>query len=124
MKVFAKVLFPAFLTIPMIAAGNSAERAGSIKGRIIDDNQNTLPGAVVYIDDKTTGVISDIDGFYSISGLTPGHHNIKISYVGYSPVTETIEVTAGGTVSRDIKIPKRATRHAGSSRPDSAPPQS
>lgn len=110
MKVFAKVLFPAFLTIPMIAAGNSAERAGSIKGRIIDDNQNTLPGAVVYIDDKTTGVISDIDGFYSISGLTPGHHNIKISYVGYSPVTETIEVTAGGTVSRDIKMATNATQ--------------
>lgn len=110
MKVFAKVLFPAFSTIPMIAAGNSAERAGSIKGRIIDDNQNTLPGAVVYIDDKTTGVISDIDGFYSISGLTPGHHNIKISYVGYSPVTETIEVTAGGTVSRDIKMATNATQ--------------
>lgn len=93
----AKVIFPVSLavSVPVLCAGNELERAGMVKGRIIDSEQNTLPGAMIYVDDKSSGVISDIDGFYSISGLTPGRHTITISYVGYSPVTETVEVKSG-----------------------------
>lgn len=107
----AKVIFPVSLavSVPVLCAGNELERAGMVKGRIIDSEQNTLPGAMIYVDDKSSGVISDIDGFYSISGLTPGRHTITISYVGYSPVTETVEVKSGRSVSHDIRMLTNST---------------
>lgn len=111
MNKVAKVILPVtlFASIPVICAGNEIERTGAVRGRVIDSEQNTLPGAMIYVDDKSTGVISDIDGYYSISGLTPGRHNITISYVGYSPVTETVEVKSGRSVSRDIRMMTNST---------------
>ncbi|MBI1221582.1 MAG: hypothetical protein GC180_03175 [Bacteroidetes bacterium] len=32
------------------------------------------------------GTVSDLDGKYSITALTPGKYTIKVSYVGYNPV--------------------------------------
>lgn len=115
MKKFTKALITALLIAETsticFASGTPAPNpsTGSIRGRIVDGERNILPGAVVYIDDKSTGVISDIDGNYSISGLNPGRHNITISYVGFAPITETIEIKAGGSISHDFKLRDNST---------------
>lgn len=74
----------------------------TIRGRVVDGQENILPGASVYVENLKTGTISDIDGFYTLSNLKPGTYTVKISYVGYDPVTMTLEVPGGKTVEKDI----------------------
>lgn len=90
------------MSIPMIAG--ETENSGSVRGRIIDHEEGILPGAVVYIDNKEVCVVSDIDGFYTVSGLKPGEHTFTTSYVGFSPHTETINVESGNTINHDIRM--------------------
>ena len=52
---------------------------GTISGRVIDNAQQTLPGASIYIEKLHTGVVSDIDGFYSLPNLEPGEYIVKVT---------------------------------------------
>ena len=79
-------------------------KQGTIRGRIIDASKQTLPGASIYIENLRTGVTSDVNGYYTFSNLNPGTYNIKISYVGYSPVEMKITIPAGKTLEKDVVL--------------------
>ena len=107
MKRILKGLLFAFLiataSAPVMADENDAISAkGTIRGRVIDNTKQTLPGATVYIEKLHTGVTSDINGFYTFSNLEPGTYKVKVTYVGYSPVEMTITIPQGKTVEKDV----------------------
>ena len=77
-------------------------RDGAIHGRVIDNEKQTLPGASIYIEDLKTGVISDINGFYTLPNLKPGTYTIKVTYVGYAPREMKMTVSGGKTLEKDI----------------------
>lgn len=66
---------------------------GSVTGRITDSEKRVLPGASVIVEDLHTGVTTDINGYYKLPVLKPGTYTLKISYVGYAPITRKITVT-------------------------------
>ena len=80
----------------------SIPRDGAIHGRVIDNEKQTLPGASIYIEDLKTGVISDINGFYTLPNLKPGTYTIKVTYVGYAPMEMKMTVSGGNTLEQDI----------------------
>ncbi len=86
----------AFATV--LTAGAWAEQVteadlGSVTGRITDSEHHVLPGASVMVVGMNTGVTTDINGFYKLPNLKPGTYTLKISYVGYEPITRTITVS-------------------------------
>lgn len=59
----------------------TAERI--VTGRILDNEKQTLPGASVKRRDKPdAGVVSDLDGFFSLSIPADGHVVLTVSFVG------------------------------------------
>ena len=91
--------------LPVLADENVNEtKQGAIRGRIVDNTQQTLPGATVYIESLHTGAISDVNGFYTLANLAAGTYRVKVSYVGYSPAEFTITVPEGKTVERDVTL--------------------
>ena len=80
-----------------------ADSGGSrlLKGRILDNEHNPLPGAVVILDGKAHSAVADADGFYSFSNLESGTHRLNISYLGFVPVSQAI-VLADTDVTQDI----------------------
>ena len=80
----------------------STPRDGAIHGRVIDNEKQTLPGASIFIEDLKTGVISDINGFYTLPNLKPGTYTIKVTYVGYAPREMKMTVSGGNTLEQDI----------------------
>jgi len=66
----------------------------TISGKIVDSNGNGLPGATVQILGTTKGLISDIDGKYSIS--VPNSGILVFSFIGY--VTREIPVENNTTI--------------------------
>ena len=109
MKRILKGLLFAFLiataSAPAMADENDAVAAkGTIRGRIIDNTKQTLPGATIYIENLHTGVTSDVNGFYTFTNLEPGTYRVKVTYVGYSPVEMTITIPQGKTVEKDFTL--------------------
>ena len=56
-------------------------QAGTVKGQIVDANGEPVIGASVQVKGSNTGIISDIDGNFTISA--PSNGTLVISYVGY-----------------------------------------
>lgn len=71
---------------------------GQLKGRILDNEKNPLPGAVVIIDSNKLSAVTDLDGFFSFANLSSGNHNLKVTYIGFLPVSKTIVVSEKSTV--------------------------
>jgi len=59
-----------------------------VKGKVIDDNGDTLPGVSIVIEGTTRGAITDMDGKYSIT--VGANSTLLFSYVGYA--TQRINV--------------------------------
>lgn len=64
----------------------------------IKDNQEPLIGATIYIDEINNGVITDEKGHYSIE-LKEGTYTLKISYIGYTDRSTTIQLTKNQTLN-------------------------
>lgn len=80
------------------------QETGTVRGRIIDENNLALPGANVIIEELLIGATSNVDGFYTILNVPVGTHEISVSYIGFNPEKETIVVDAGGTVVQDFAL--------------------
>jgi TonB-linked SusC/RagA family outer membrane protein len=62
----------------------------TIKGKITDKNGNTLPGVTVAVKGTSTGVISDIDGNFTLS-IPEGKEVVTFSFIGF--ITQNITVS-------------------------------
>ena len=89
------------LAISLTIQGADSGGSRLLKGRILDNEHNPLPGAVVILDGKAHSAVADADGFYSFSNLKSGTHRLNISYLGFVPVSQAI-VLADTDVTQDI----------------------
>jgi iron complex outermembrane recepter protein len=88
----------------VLTAASSAG-AQSISGRVTDAASNeALPGARIGILGAVQGAIAHGDGTFRLP-VTAGTHVIRLSYIGYTPVIDTVVVGAQGAV-RDYKLTK------------------
>lgn len=69
-----------------------------VRGQIVDENDQAIPGASVLVKGTTTGVAADMDGNYSISA--PSTSTLVFSFIGYSPK----EVTIGNQSQINVKL--------------------
>ena len=82
----------------------NSPRQGVLRGRIIDKENQTLPGASIFIEKLQMGVTSDVNGFFTLSNLEPGTYTVKVSYVGYSPVELKLTIPTGKTLEHDFVL--------------------
>ena len=102
-KLISAVLLMATISSSAMADEDSnSVKQGSVRGRIVDTEKQILPGASIYIEKLNTGVISDVNGFYTLPNLAPGNYVVKVTYVGYTPHEITITVPSGKTLDRDF----------------------
>ena len=82
----------------------STPATGIILGRVVDGDNEILPGAGVFIESLQTGVTADIDGYYKLPNLKPGTYDVTVSYVGYGSITEKVTVGAGKSEVHNFKL--------------------
>jgi outer membrane receptor protein involved in Fe transport len=76
---------------------------GTIQGLVIDKSNSPLIGAVVQLAGTTTATVTDYDGKYMLK--TPaGEQKIVISYIGYSNLTQMVNVPQGGKVDINFTL--------------------
>ncbi len=79
-----------------------------IRGRVSDAATNAgLPFAAVVVVGTTTGTTTDENGFYSLSGLTPGFIRLQFRTLGYEEMTSPeVEVSQSRIVDLDMALLK------------------
>lgn len=95
-KVMSTFLVALASSLTIMAA--DSPKYGQLKGRILDNEKNPLPGAVVIIDSNKLSAVTDLDGFFSFANLSSGNHNLKVTYIGFLPISKTIVVSEESTV--------------------------
>jgi len=82
------LLLCAFLMMSVMAFAQK----GSIKGKVLDESNQPLPGAAVSIDGSTIGASTDANGNYTINGVNPGNYTLTARFIGYASGKQTITV--------------------------------
>lgn len=87
---------------------------GMVTGRVIQAPAGqALPGVSVVVDGTNRGAVTDADGRYTITGVTPGAHRISASLLGYATETREITLTAGQTATADFGLSAKALQLEG-----------
>jgi hypothetical protein len=102
---FLSVVF----AIAMTAGAAFAQSAtGQIVGKVIDPNGAVVAGANVIAKSVDTGreatAISDNEGSYTITALTPGLYDISVQGGNFKPSNQRVQVTIGSKVSVDTQL--------------------
>ncbi|WP_299825838.1 DUF5686 family protein [uncultured Pontibacter sp.] len=84
------------LLIPIVS------QAGTLRGRITDENGQPLPFASIYINETASGTASNDQGFYQVQ-LDAGTYTLEFKYVGYRARTEKVTI-ADGTQELNVQL--------------------
>ncbi len=78
---------------------------GTIRGKITDENGETVIGAAVILKSKpTVGAITDFDGNYSLKIVDSTSQELIISSISYLKVEETVNPVKGQVVIRNFVL--------------------
>lgn len=72
----------------------------TVSGHVVDDLNEPLIGASVLVVGTSTGVITDLDGNFTIQAPS-GSKQLQISYVGYESLT--LDIPANGQINVQLK---------------------
>ena len=111
--IFIEICLYIYLLFPVVSVAQSYQNdlpSGSMKinkvvftGKVTDGRTGeALAGASVYIADLKTGAITNNQGLFLISNISPGRHLIEVSFVGYSTHTEYLEIS--GDIQKDFAL--------------------
>jgi hypothetical protein len=103
-----KVMLLAVILCGTISLDAQEQFKQNIRGKIIDKESKTpLFGANVYLDssDPPMGAVTDEKGNYTIENVPIGNVTIKLSYLGYKPITiPNLRLTSGKELILNIEL--------------------
>ena len=91
-----------FLFAISSALGQSGK--GIVTGSVKDVQAATLPGATVELQPGGRRAVSDGQGAFTISDVTPGTYSATVSYVGFTAYSGSVTVLAGQAARIDAVL--------------------
>ena len=79
--------------------------AAAVTGRVRDANTNSfLLGATINLRELNREVTTDREGNFVVNDVPPGSYTLVVSYLGYSDVSQRVEVSAAGASALDLAM--------------------
>ena len=104
-----------FALTPILGQAQTAK--SDIRGFVYDaDNGDRSVAAVVTaVKDQSDGtvvrsILSDNDGYYALTGLTPGDYWVRVSHAGFDTLYEKVKVSAGLNTKKDSMVRSLETK--------------
>jgi TonB-dependent receptor len=98
-----KIIFSFAFAILLLCNAN-AQQSGIIKGRVVDADNLSMPGAALVIESINKGAITDNYGNFTITGIPEGTYELKVSYIGFNPDNKQVSVERGKTTVADFNL--------------------
>lgn len=99
-----RMIFSALLLV-ILTATTAFAQDGALRGRIIDNEELPLPGANIRVEGTSFGTVSNVNGFYTMTGLPVGEHTVIVSYIGFEERKAIVTIKEGQTTEQvfDLK---------------------
>lgn len=123
MKKFKTILLVLMILIVEISSAKSIERyrddidifqsSGVIVGSVLDETENTLPGASIVIRELLLGTAANLQGRFQLRNVPEGQHKIEVLYLGSITQAIEVEVNAGEIVDIGVITLKQSLNELG-----------
>jgi len=91
--------------VALVTASASVAQTGTLSGTVMRDTSgHQLAGAEVMLPDLKRGATANWAGEFRIDKVPVGRHAVMVRHLGFAPLVDTIEVTAGGIVDREFVL--------------------
>jgi TonB-dependent receptor len=92
------------MTQSLFAAGS-----GTVKGKVLDKaTGEPLIGANIVVLNTSLGGSANFDGLVNIYGVPLGQQTLKISYIGYEPITVQATIIENGVFEQEFRLSPQA----------------
>lgn len=85
-----------------------AQQQGTIVGTVTGEAGQPLPAIQVQVVGTQRGAMSNAEGQFRITGISPGERTVRASRIGLAAQTQTVEVVAGETVEVNFTLRETA----------------
>ncbi|MEE3225824.1 MAG: TonB-dependent receptor, partial [Bacteroidota bacterium] len=89
-------------TLMLIGVAGNAQNV--ITGKILDQNQEPIPGATVLIKNTTTGTLTADNGSYQLKSSQKGRFTLEASFMGFKTFSKAIELTGNTQLTLNITL--------------------
>ena len=97
----------AMVTLVAVTAATStfAQKTSNLSGSVKDaQTGDGLPGANVLLVGSGMGATSDVQGRFVVRNIPAGTYTLRVTYLGYEPISTSITVQAGTDMRKDFKL--------------------
>lgn len=102
---FREIAFLVFVFMPLFAVAQT----GILRGRILDENGISVPGASISVDNATWGTISDVNGDYQLLNIPEGIRQVNVSFIGYASQEYEVEIASREVLILDVILNEATT---------------
>lgn len=89
-------VFSLMLLCTLFTFNSALAQTGTLSGVVTERSSgDPLPGANLLINDLELGASTDADGRYIIENIPAGTYSIRVNYIGFSQLEQTVEIVAG-----------------------------
>ncbi len=79
----------------VISSSAAQEKRATLAGSVTDPSGAMLQGALVQLQPSGESTASRSDGSFTLSGIAPGHYTLNVSYLGFAPFTQKVDLASG-----------------------------
>ena len=97
----------------LVVANVALSQTGSLTGTVTSTNGAAQPGAIVRVLDTRLGSVVDSSGRYEIDKIPAGSYSIRVSKLGFTPYTTTLEIQSDAVARQDARLSPSAELLAG-----------
>src|SRR5262245_33725166 len=84
---------------------------GTVRGKITDQNGETVIGAAIVLkDNRSVGTVTDFDGNYSLKINDSTAQTLLISIIGSQPIEETVHPVKGEVIVKNYVMKPAAAQ--------------
>ncbi len=77
-------------------------QTGAITGRVIDDENQPLPGATVTLKGTKLNTGTDVNGYFKLNSVPTGPQTLVVTFIGYATLEQQVNVS--GTVNVTLQL--------------------
>lgn len=96
--------FVLFVSMVLLLGTSQAQTHYQLRGRVVGESNEPLTGASVLLFPPNKGTITNASGDFRIGNLLKGQYTIKISFVGYKTLIDTISLTGNSTYKAQLIV--------------------
>lgn len=79
----------------------------SLRGKVLDENKQPLPGATVVLTQTNIGKVTDSAGAFEFNALCNGNHILAIEFLGYHTLEVEVTVKRESTITIYLKLEEK-----------------